>query len=212
MFGKDTKKKELIANLDTIFTQLQREHQISPGDFPNVKRMQEQLQFHDFSKFQALKPKLLETLDHMLAEDIAKLMTQIPQEEINRKESSVVHGGAFEGYNESPFGVGKGEGFDRGHGDKDWVVGRERYKYDEMFDRLNPVDGKITGAAAKMELVKSRLPNTILGKVWKLSDIDHDGMLDADEFALAMYLINLKLDGHDLPNDLPPHLVPPSKH
>ncbi len=40
MFGKDSKKKELIKNLGEIYTQLQREHQISPGDFPDIKRMQ----------------------------------------------------------------------------------------------------------------------------------------------------------------------------
>ena len=38
MFGKDSKKKELINNLGTIFEQIQREHQISPGDFPNLQR------------------------------------------------------------------------------------------------------------------------------------------------------------------------------
>ncbi len=38
-----------------------------------------------------------------------------------------------------------------------------------------------------------------------------DGMLDADEFALAMHLMNIKLEGHDLPSELPNHLVPPSK-
>ena len=38
-----------------------------------------------------------------------------------------------------------------------------------------------------------------------------DGQLDADEFALSMHLINIKLDGFDLPDDLPHHLVPPSK-
>jgi len=121
-------------------------------------------------------------------------------------------GGAFDGYKESPFGIGKGEGVDRrgDHADE-WIVARDRYKYDEIFDRLGPVDGKISGAVAKTELVKSRLPNSILGKVWKLSDLDKDGMLDADEFALAMHLIGIKLDGFDLPNDLPPHLVPPSK-
>lgn len=36
-------------------------------------------------------------------------------------------------------------------------------------------------------------------------------MLDSEEFALAMHLINIKLDGHDIPEDLPSHLVPPSK-
>jgi hypothetical protein len=48
---------------------------------------------------------------------------------------------------------------------------------------------------AKAHLVKSKLPNSILGKIWKLSDLDRDGMLDADEFALANYLVNLKLEG-----------------
>ncbi len=40
MFGKEAKKKELIKNLGQIYEQLQREHQISPGDFPDIKRMQ----------------------------------------------------------------------------------------------------------------------------------------------------------------------------
>lgn len=99
----------------------------------------------------------------------------------------------------------------RGDHADEWIVSRERYKYDDVFDSLGPVNGKISGAVAKTELVKSRLPNSILGRVWKLSDLDQDGMLDADEFALAMYLIGIKLDGHDLPTELPTHLVPPSK-
>lgn len=80
-----------------------------------------------------------------------------------------------------------------------------------LLQSLNPINGKITGAAAKAELVKSKLPNSILGKIWKLSDIDRDGMLDAEEFALAMHLVGLKLEGHELPTDLPSHLVPPGK-
>lgn len=60
-------------------------------------------------------------------------------------------------------------------------------------------------------MVKSKLPNSVLGKIWKLSDIDLDGLLDIDEFALAMHLIQIKLEGHDLPPKIPDHLVPPSK-
>ena len=66
-------------------------------------------------------------------------------------------------------------------------------------------------SAAKQEMIKSKLPNNVLGKIWKLSDVDKDGMLDADEFALAMHLMHVKLDGFDLPQELPDHLVPPSK-
>ena len=58
-------------------------------------------------------------------------------------------------------------------------------------------------------MVKSKLPNTVLSKIWNLSDIDKDGFLDCDEFALAMHLIKIKLSGHDLPNKLPMHLIPP---
>lgn len=130
-----------------------------------------------------------------------------------RSEAPVVKGGAFDGVAESPFGYGRGEGADAGRGEEGWVVAKERYKYDEIFQRLNPIDGKISGASAKREMMKSKLPNSALGKVWKLSDIDRDGMLDADEFALAMHLINIKLedDHNDLPNVLPDHLIPPSK-
>ena len=44
-------------------------------------------------------------------------------------------------------------------------------------------------------MIKSKLPNNVLGKIWKLADVDRDGMLDADEFSLAMHLMNIKLDG-----------------
>ena len=50
-----------------------------------------------------------------------------------------------------------------------------RYKYDAIFDTLNPIDGKVSGSAAKGEMIKSKLPNNVLGKIWKLSDVDKDG-------------------------------------
>jgi len=40
LFGKEKKKEELIAHLPEIYQILQREHHISPGDFPNVIKMQ----------------------------------------------------------------------------------------------------------------------------------------------------------------------------
>lgn len=40
VFGKENKKKELVSNLAEIYGRIEREHQISPGDFPNLKRMQ----------------------------------------------------------------------------------------------------------------------------------------------------------------------------
>ena len=48
-----------VKNLDNLYGQIQREHQISPGDFPDLKTMQERLQHHDFTKFKALDARLL---------------------------------------------------------------------------------------------------------------------------------------------------------
>ncbi|CAH0390351.1 unnamed protein product [Bemisia tabaci] len=213
MFGKDAKKKELIKHLDTIYDQIQREHQISPGDFPDIKKMKETLQHQDFTKFQPLKPRLLEVVDKMLSDDIAKLMAQIPVEELTTEAKAPVSGGAFTKVedDDNPFGYMKGEGINAGHGESDWIVAKDRYKVDAIFKELGPVDGKISGAAARQEMIKSKLPNSVLAKIWRLSDVDDDGFLDEDEFALAMYLIKLKVDGHDLPQQLPEHLVPPSK-
>lgn len=214
VFGKENKKKELIKNLGTIYEKLQREHQISLGDFPEIKKMQEVLQNQDFTKFHPIKPKLLEIVDRMLAEDIARLMEQIPQEEINHTENQVIiKGGAFENIEDvvSPFGYKRGEGVDAGAGESEWIVMRDKPRYDQLFESLGPIDGKVSGRAAKSEMVKSKLPNSVLGKIWKLADVDKDGMLDSDEFALAMHLIQIKIDGNDLPTDLPDHLMPPSK-
>jgi len=214
MFGKESKKKELIKNLDAIYLQIQRDHQISPGDFPDIKKMQTELMNHDFSKFAALKPKLLETVDQMLAQDIAKLMAQIPMEDAAKPhQSSLVKGGVFSGVQDqsTPFGFKRFEGVEAGRGDTEWIVAKEKHKYDEIFEGLCNSEGKVNGSVAKAEMVKSKLPNTVLAKIWKLADVDKDGMLDSDEFALAMHLINVKLDSHDLPEELPVHLIPPSK-
>ena len=43
-----------------------------------------------------------------------------------------------------------------------------------------------------------------------MADIDVDGNLAADEFCVAMYLIDMAKMGQPLPTTLPPGLVPPS--
>lgn len=149
VFGKDSKKKELIKNLGQIYEKLQREHQISPGDFPEIRKMQEVLTNLDFTKFNPLKLKLLEIVDNMLAKDISTLMAQIPHEEVNYTENeTVVKGGAFQNIEDtaSPFGYKRGEGVDAGYGDHEWIVLRDKPKYDLVFETLNPVEGKVSGA------------------------------------------------------------------
>lgn len=125
--------------------------------------MQELLQTQDFSKFQALKPKLLDTVDDMLANDIARLMVMVRQEE-SLMPAQVVKGGAFDGTMNGPFGHGYGEGAGEGIDDVEWVVGKDKPTYDEIFYTLSPVNGKITGANAKKEMVSPSSPTLCWGR------------------------------------------------
>ncbi|KAM9796191.1 epidermal growth factor receptor substrate 15 isoform X4 [Syngnathus typhle] len=96
--------------------------------------------------------------------------------------------------------------------DLPWVVKpEEKLKFDSIFESLSPVGGLLTGDKVKPVLLNSKLPVDILGRVWELSDIDRDGMLDKDEFSVAMYLVYRALEGETVPMSLPAPLVPPSK-
>ena len=110
VFGKDSKKKEIIRNLDRIYEKIQHQHNISPGDFPNIDKMREVLELLDFKTFKVLDKKLIDKCDNMMATDITQLMQMLPKEDV--KFSSVenkVHGGAFDDES-GPFGIGKAEG------------------------------------------------------------------------------------------------------
>ncbi|XP_054994051.1 epidermal growth factor receptor substrate 15 isoform X1 [Sorex araneus] len=96
--------------------------------------------------------------------------------------------------------------------DLPWAVKSEdKAKYDAIFDSLSPENGFLSGDKVKPVLLNSKLPVDILGRVWELSDIDHDGMLDRDEFAVAMFLVYCALEKEPVPMSLPPAVVPPSK-
>ena len=43
----------------------------------------------------------------------------------------------------------------------------------------------MSGDKAKSVMLASKLPVDALGKIWALSDIDMDGKLDVDEFAVV---------------------------
>ncbi|XP_048353662.1 epidermal growth factor receptor substrate 15-like 1 isoform X2 [Sphaerodactylus townsendi] len=96
--------------------------------------------------------------------------------------------------------------------DGHWAVRvEEKAKFDGIFESLLPVNGLLSGDKVKPVLMNSKLPLDILGRVWDLSDIDKDGHLDKDEFAVAMHLVYRALEKEPVPSVLPPSLVPPSK-
>ncbi|XP_076847807.1 epidermal growth factor receptor substrate 15-like 1 isoform X2 [Brachyhypopomus gauderio] len=97
-------------------------------------------------------------------------------------------------------------------GDSHWAVRpEEKSKFDGIFESLAPVNGLLSGEKVKPVLMNSKLPVDVLGKVWDLSDIDKDGHLDKDEFAVAMHLVYRALEKEPVPSVLAPSLIPPSK-
>ncbi|XP_067824137.1 epidermal growth factor receptor substrate 15-like 1 isoform X9 [Heptranchias perlo] len=96
--------------------------------------------------------------------------------------------------------------------DTHWAVRpEERAKFDGIFESLTPLNGLLSGDKVKPVLINSNLPLDVLGRVWDLSDIDKDGHLDRDEFAVAMHLVYRALEKEPVPPVLPSALLPPSK-
>ncbi|KAM4739238.1 epidermal growth factor receptor substrate 15-like 1 isoform 3-T3 [Anableps anableps] len=93
-----------------------------------------------------------------------------------------------------------------------WAVRpEEKNKFDGIFESLSPVNSLLSGEKVRPVLINSKLPLDVLGKVWDLSDIDKDGHLDKDEFAVAMHLVYRALEKEPIPALLPSALIPPSK-
>uniref|UniRef100_A0A4W4HNI1 Intersectin 1 (SH3 domain protein) n=1 Tax=Electrophorus electricus TaxID=8005 RepID=A0A4W4HNI1_ELEEL len=86
-----------------------------------------------------------------------------------------------------------------------------RLKYRQLFNSHDKMmSGHLTGPQARTILMQSSLPQTQLATIWNLSDIDQDGKLTAEEFILAMHLIDMAMSGLPLPPLLPPDLLPPT--
>nr|XP_023404209.1 intersectin-1 isoform X3 [Loxodonta africana] len=94
----------------------------------------------------------------------------------------------------------------------EWAVPQSsRLKYRQLFNSHDKtMSGHLTGPQARTILMQSSLPQTQLASIWNLSDIDQDGKLTAEEFILAMHLIDVAMSGQPLPPVLPPEYIPPS--
>lgn len=94
----------------------------------------------------------------------------------------------------------------------DWLISpQEKASYDNLFKGVDTMGrGFITGDQAVRFFSDSGLPEDVLAGIWDLADINSEGQLSKDEFAVAMYLIRQQRKGDQLPTTLPPSLIPPS--
>ena len=100
----------------------------------------------------------------------------------------------------------------------EWAISpQEKLQFDALFAKVD-VDnrGYVTGDQAVGFFSNSKLPEEDLAQIWDLADINSEGQLNREEFAVAMYLIRQQLNQRNLakktplPQSLPPSLVPPS--
>ncbi|OZJ04294.1 hypothetical protein BZG36_02574 [Bifiguratus adelaidae] len=82
-----------------------------------------------------------------------------------------------------------------------------RRRYNVVFD-ANHKGGLMQGSATKKIWAKSRIDAASLARVWNLADVDQDGYLNKGEFAIGMFLIDDRLGGYPIPDELPAALLP----
>jgi epidermal growth factor receptor substrate 15 len=95
----------------------------------------------------------------------------------------------------------------------DWAISpQEKQTYDNRFSKVDTLGrGFITGEQAVQFFSDSGLPEDVLAGIWDLADINSEGQLNKDEFAVAMFLIRQQRQpGATLPSTLPQHLIPPT--
>lgn len=91
----------------------------------------------------------------------------------------------------------------------EWTITpQDRTKFNSIFASLDKSNRGVIGAAEVVPfLTTSNLPEETLAQIWDLADVFSSGKFGKDEFAIAMYLVQQKLMGRELPQTLPPSLA-----
>lgn len=213
LWGHKRKQERLALRLEVEYAKVQKAHGVASGDFPSVDKFRSGLEAFDLSDFPTISKRLMDVVEGALARDVPKLLLDIgaSAEESSRTarrgEDADRDGG-------NPFG-------DRdlqsgSDGNVKWAVtASSKRKWDDIFQSRNPRGSPpvLNGAAVRDVMLQSGLPNDTLRKVWDLADIDANGLLDDEEFAVAMTLIQkARLGGiSTIPDELPIEMIPPSR-
>ncbi|KAI1743663.1 hypothetical protein F4680DRAFT_353045 [Xylaria scruposa] len=88
-----------------------------------------------------------------------------------------------------------------------FITAQDQTKFETLFkSAVGESNTTMSGEKARDLLLRSRLDGDSLSHIWTLSDTTRAGELHFPEFALAMYLCNLKLVGKPLPGSLPENI------
>ncbi|KAG1831681.1 hypothetical protein DFJ58DRAFT_244125 [Suillus subalutaceus] len=93
-----------------------------------------------------------------------------------------------------------------------WTLSRaEKKQYDQIYRAWDTQGtGFISGQTALEVFGQSGIDKNDLARIWTLADADNRGKLNLAEFHVAMGLMYRKLNGNDIPDELPFELIPPA--
>ncbi|KAH3684861.1 hypothetical protein WICPIJ_004164 [Wickerhamomyces pijperi] len=93
----------------------------------------------------------------------------------------------------------------------DWIISPEkRQQFDAIFEGLDKSSsGTLNPAEVASFLTTSKLPQPVLANIWDLADIHNNGVFTKEEFAIAMFLVQKKIAGVELPHVVPESLIAP---
>lgn len=151
---------------------------------------------------------------------IKQLPQQVPQtlwDQVKYFQSPSITGASNPAATFSPQSTGSRPPVSRvpssfGNAANDWSISpQKKAQFDNIFEGL---DKQFKGVLGPNEiapfLMTSKLPQDTLATIWDLADIHNTGEFTKDEFAIAMFLIQKKVAGAELPEVVPDSLLPPS--
>lgn len=87
-----------------------------------------------------------------------------------------------------------------------FITAQDQAKFETLFKSAVGNEQTLSGDKSRDLLLRSKLDGNSLSQIWTLADTTRSGQLHFPEFALAMYLCNLKIVGKPLPAFLPENI------
>ncbi|GMM47373.1 Ede1 protein [Pichia kluyveri] len=90
-----------------------------------------------------------------------------------------------------------------------WIMSnQQKQQYGSIFKTLDiNNENLISSKTVANFLITSNLSNSILANIWELSNINDNDFFTIQEFSIAMYLVQKKLAGYELPLETPIELI-----
>ena len=140
LMGSAKKQKELIANLGDVFKTVLKKYNLAAGDFPEIENFRSILREKDFTKFNALKPKIIDEIDNVMGVDFPRLMDALPRPDDSSVQANI--GEAPLIYEKTLVNT---DPFADDDESSEWVVQPMLEEYKALFDQ-SAVNGAVSGA------------------------------------------------------------------